>query len=312
MQEPIHVLYYNDAGRMDQWQKTLGRMLPSLKLVTADSPDADKADVLMTWNPPNGLIADHHNLKGVISLGQGVDHVLKGKTFPPHLKLARLVDPFMADSMAEWVLLAILEKHRERDAYRDLEKRQEWVQFEQRLAGDYCVAGMGLGAIGSVVAQKAAMMGFRTIGWSRTAKTLSGVDARHGDDGFIACLGEADYLVSILPLTPETTDLYDAGTFARMKPGAVFINSGRGLQVVEDDLIAAIDNGMISAAVLDVTRTEPLPGGHPLWDHPGVTIWPHVSAQTSEISAAPQVVEAIKAIRAGREPENNVDISRGY
>ena len=156
------------------------------------------------------------------------------------------------------------------------------------------------------------MMGFRCIGWSRSPKTLEGIESFHGADGLAACLPEADYVVSILPLTKETTDLYDKSVFARMKRGAVFINAGRGLQVVEEDLIAALDSGHLGGAVLDVTRVEPLPAEDPLWTHPKVTVWPHVAGNPIVDSAAPQVVDAIKAFIEGREPANCVDPNREY
>jgi glyoxylate/hydroxypyruvate reductase A len=267
---------------------------------------------MMVWNPPEGMISGLTSLKGVISLAQGVDHVLKDPSFPHHLKLARLIDPYMSEAMAEWVLLAILGHHRDVAIYRQGQTDHEWIWREPKIAADNTVAIMGLGAIGSHVASKVAMMGFRTIGWSRSKKKIASVISHTGTDGFETCLAEADYLVSILPLTEETRDLYDASCFSKMKPGGIFINSGRGLQVVEDDLIQALDRDVISAAVLDVFRAEPLPANHPMWSHPRIEIWPHVSAQTNATSAGEQIIEAITAIRAGRDPKNSVDVSRGY
>ena len=312
MTRPYYVVYHFEDDPIGLWQEGLSALMPELELVPPGSPDANKAEVLIGWNPPEGVLAGLKALKGVVSLAQGVDHVLLGKDFPPHLKLARLVDPTMSDAMAEWVMLAILERHRDRDAYREAEGRGEWIRLPRRLAEDNTVAVMGLGAIGGTVARKVAMMGFRTIGWSRGPKRIEDVESLRGEDGFEACLTRADYLVSVLPLTAETADLYDRATFGRMKRGAVFINAGRGLQVVEEDLVDAIDSGHLAAAVLDVTRVEPLPEDSPLWTHPKVTVWPHVSAMTGADSAAEQVVEAVRAIRDGREPRNSVDISRGY
>ena len=163
----------------------------------------------------------------------------------------------MSEAMAEWVLLSILEFHRDAHDYRKAQAEGTWIRKEPNIAAETTVAIMGLGAIGSHVAAKVAMLGFRTIGWSRTPKNIPGITSHTGEDGFNTCLAEADFLVSILPLTDDTRDLYDAENFARMKPGAVFINSGRGLQVVEDDLLDALERGPVRAAVLDVFRTEP-------------------------------------------------------
>lgn len=312
MADPVYVAYHSVDHPIEYWQEALEKQMPSIRLVTPDMAEAQKAEVMMTWNPPAGMIAGLQALKGVISLAQGVDHVLKDPEFPRHLKFARLIDPYMSEAMAEWVLLAVLEHHREAALYRQGQADHQWLRQPPKIAHDTTVAIMGLGAIGSHVAEKVAMMGFRTIGWSRSPKTIPGVISHTGDDGFTTCLAEADHLVSILPLTAETRDLYDASCFARMKTGAVFINSGRGLQVVEDDLITALDEAKISAAVLDVFRTEPLPAESPIWSHPKISIWPHVSAQTNAASAGEQIIEAIDAIRAGREPRNSVNVNRGY
>ena len=192
------------------------------------------------------MIAGLPNLKGVISLAQGVDHVLNGKTFPDHLKFARLIDPYMSEAMAEWIMLTVLEYHRDAMAYRDAEKRHDWIRLAPRIAGKTTVAVMGLGAIGSVVAQTLTHLKFNVIGWSRTEKSMPGVTCYHGDDGFKTCLETADIVTSILPLTAATENIYNAGSFARMKKGAAFINAGRGKHVVENDLINAIDDGHLS------------------------------------------------------------------
>ncbi|XDZ65321.1 2-hydroxyacid dehydrogenase [Alphaproteobacteria bacterium LSUCC0684] len=312
MVAPLYIAYHSNDDPMEYWQQGLEMLLPDIRLVAPDAPEAQKAEVIITWDPPEGTIAGLPSLKGVISLAQGVDHILKDPAFPRHLKFARLIDPYMSEAMAEWVLLSILEKHRDSEIYREASTRKEWIRLRPRVAADTCVAVMGLGAIGSHVAEKVAMMGFRTIGWARSSKSIPGVTAHTGDEGFSTCLEEADFVVSILPLTEETRDLFNAQTFAKMKNGAFFINSGRGLQVVEDDLIKAIDKGHLSGATLDVTRIEPLPKESPLWEHPHICIWPHVSAQTNADTAAHQVADAILAIRSGKDPENVVNVDRGY
>lgn len=312
MTAPLYVVYHSVDHEMTFWQDALSPLLPGITLVTADMPEAQEAEVIITWNPPEGMIAGLKNLKGVISLAQGVDHVLNGKTFPSHLKFARLIDPYMSEAMAEWVTLTVLEYHRDAAAYRDAEKRHDWIRLAPKIAGRTNVAVMGLGAIGSVVAETLTHLKFNVIGWSRSEKSIPGVTCFHGDAGFQTCLNTADILVSILPLTDATENIYNAKHFAEMKKGAAFINAGRGKQVVEPDLIAAIDNGHLSGATLDVMVTEPLPVDHGFWDHPKINVWPHVSAQTNPDSAGEQVAKAITDIRAGRAPDNSVNIARGY
>lgn len=312
MGAPFYIAYHSNDDPMEYWQEGLEPLLPDIRLVAPDAPEAKEAEVIITWNPPEGTIAGMPSLKGVISLAQGVDHILKDPSFPRHLKFARLIDPYMSEAMAEWVLLSILEKHRDSEVYREASTRKEWIRLRPRAAADTCVAVMGLGAIGAHVAEKVAMMGFKTIGWARSPKAIPGVTAHTGDKGFGTCLEQADFLVSILPLTEDTRDIYNLQAFSTMKEGAFFINAGRGLQVVEDDLIKAIDTGPLSGATLDVTRVEPLPPENPLWEHPHIRIWPHVSAQTNADTAARQVADAIIAMRDGKDPENAVNVDRGY
>ncbi|MCE2517797.1 MAG: glyoxylate/hydroxypyruvate reductase A [Alphaproteobacteria bacterium] len=312
MTAPLYIAYHSVDHSIDYWQKHLSPLVPGIELVHADEARAQEAEVLLTWNPPEGMVAGLKNLKGVVSLAQGVDHVLNGKTFPSHLKFARLIDPYMSEAMAEWVMLTVLEYHRDVPQYRAAERRKDWIRLEPNIAADTTVAIMGLGAIGSVVATTLTKLKFNVIGWSRSEKSLQGVTAFHGDDGFDACLTQADIIVSILPLTTETENIYNSTTFSKMKPGAAFINSGRGKQVVEDDLIAAVDSGHLRGATLDVMRVEPLPTDHGFWDHPKINVWPHVSAQTHGATSGPQIAEAIADIRAGRDPRNSVNIARGY
>lgn len=312
MSDDIIIAYHSNDHTMDFWQNSLAPMIEGIKLVDAAHPEAQEAEVIMAWDPPEGMIAGLKKLKGVISLAQGVDHILEGKTFPRHLRLARLIDPYMSEAMAEWVMLTTLEYHRDAKAYKEAEARKEWIRLAPKFAGETTIAVMGLGAIGAVVAQSLTHMKFNVIGWSKTAKTIPNVQSYTGDGGFQSCLMNADIIVSILPLTKATENIYNAETFAMMKKNSAFINAGRGKQVVEDDLIQAIDNGHLCGATLDVMVTEPLPHEHPFWAHPKIDIWPHVSAQTNPSTAGEQVADAIRAIRSDKDPINNVDIARGY
>ena len=311
-EKDIIVIYHSSDYPMTYWQEWLDKLSSRIKLVTLDAPEASMAEVMVTWNPPKGAIARLSNLKGVISLAQGVDHLLSDPTLPQNLMIGRLIDPFMSQSMAEWVLLAMLKEHRDDALYQAAAERKEWIKIIPKIPEDFTVSVMGIGAIGGHVAEKVAGFGFSVLGWSRNEKSISGVTSLTGKDGFTRCLAEADYVVSVLPLTEDTQNIYNADSFAKMKPGAFFINCGRGMQVDEDALIAALDSGHLSGACLDVFRVEPLPQDHALWDHPKVTIWPHVSAQTNPITAATQVFDSIMAIREGKPPVNPVNISRGY
>lgn len=312
MTEMIPVIFHSEDEKMEDWQQTLAARIPGLQLVRGGSSEAARAEVMIAWAPPAGMMAEHKALKGVISLAQGVDHILCDPDMPGHLKLGRLVDPFMSHSMAEWVMLAILEQHLKSATYAAAEARGDWIRLAPPITAETTVAVMGIGAIGGHVAKVVAGFGFPTLGWSRSPKDLPGVICVEGQSGFEHCLAEADYIVSILPLTADTENIYDQAAFSMMKQGAFFINAGRGRQVDEAALQAAIDRGHLAGATLDVFFTEPLPQGHGFWTHPKIRVWPHVSAQTNPFTAADQVAASVRAIIAGEEPLNSVSLERGY
>ena len=136
---------------------------------------------------------------------------------------------------------------------------------------------MGLGVIGSMVARRFVENRFRVTGWSRSEKNIADVECFYGDDQLPAILRIADYIVCILPSTPGTVNLFDHDRFSLMKPGSVIVNCGRGDLIDEADLIEALDDDKISAAILDVVQIEPLPVNSPLWVHPRVVLTPHIS-----------------------------------
>ena len=308
----IVIAYTSTSTPLGDWQQAFADQDSRLRLVDATDKEAHDAEVLMAWHPPKGLIPTLPQLKGVISLGQGVDHILKHGDYPRQLPLVRLVDPYMAEAMAEWVVLAILKWHRDDAAYRAAAQRQHWLRLPPKIAADTSIAVLGLGAIGRHVAQVLARLGFRMLGWSQTAKNLPNITSTTGTAGFQHCLASADYVVSLLPLTPATRGLFDEQAFQRMKKGAYFINGGRGESVDEAALLAVMDSGHLAGACLDVFATEPLPKTHAFWQQPNITIWPHVSAQTNPITARDQVLATIHALHAGETPNNLVDIQRGY
>ena len=125
-------------------------------------------------------------------------------------------------------------------------------------------------------------------------------------------LAETQILVNLLPLTAATNGILNATLFDRLAPGAAVINFGRGGHLQEGHLLAALQSGRLSHAVLDVFNEEPLPAGHPFWSHPRITVLPHVAASTDPESAAPIAAQNIAAFRAGRALTGVVSRSLGY
>jgi len=306
------IIGFYDFAKSADWQIKLGRHLSDFSLVDLMSPEGRMADIALVWAPPAGAFADMPNLKGIINKGQGVDHIMRDPTVPRDVPLVRLVDPDMSDALSHWVILAALDFWRDASYYRRCQTQKIWKPVVQRPATGATIGVMGVGAIGSVVAKRFAALGFAVRGWARSPREIDGVTVFAGSDSLDKFLDDVDILVSVLPLTDETTGIMNADLFARLAKGAFVINGGRGQQLVDDDLLTALEAGQLAGAALDVFAYEPLPKDHPFWTHPKITVWPHVAAQTNPNTAASQVAAAITAIMAGKMPENRVDWHRGY
>ncbi len=295
-----------------EWEKRLRVHLPSVKLVPLLSKDAEQATSALLWNSPLEILKNLKNLKGLISLGQGVDHILKYNLIPKNLPIVRIVDPYMAKSMSHWVILSILNFVRDAYGYYEQEKNKQYKSRKELNFLSLKIGIYGVGAIGSVVAKDLHNLGFTVEGWSRTKKEIEGVNSYYGKNSIEKLIKNCDIHVCLLPLTPSTTNIFNTLTFAKMKRGSCFINAGRGDQVVEDDLLEKCKSGHISSAILDVYRDEPLPKDHKFWKQKNIRIWPHVAAETNPETAAKQIANAINCIEIGKLPPNTIDRNLGY
>lgn len=309
-----------DASEQAHWLSALREALPGEEWVVwrpgLDPALAAGVEIAVVANPSPGSLQGLPRLGFIQSLWAGVDRLLRDPTLPPGVPLARMVDPAMSAAMAETALWAVLALHRGFLDYAAQQAARQWRQLPQRRADELTVAVLGLGEMGGAAALRLAAQGYRVTGWSRGRRALPGIGCAHGDAALPGVLGAADIVVNLLPLTPETAGLFDAGRFAQMRAGASFVNLARGAQVVEADLLAALGDaaapGRLRRAVLDVFAQEPLPAHHPFWRHPRVTVLPHAAALTDARSAARLVAENVRAWRAGRPVANLVERARGY
>ena len=308
----ITVGFYGSADDANMWQASLGALLPDINVVALDSAAGRTCDVALVWAPPAHALSGLPNLKGIILQGQGVDHMMADASVPRTVPLVRLVDPDMSAALSHWAILNVLDFWRHGPQYRDQQSQKTWAQIPQRPSSGGIVGVMGVGAIGTVIAQRFAALGFTVRGWARTQRKIEDVTVFAGAEGLAGFAAGAEVIVSVLPLTPDTNGVMNRDFFDRLAPGAFIINGGRGPQIVDKDLLAALDRGQVGGAALDVFATEPLPADHPFWAHPKIRVWPHVAAQTNPNSAAQQVAAAIQAMMTGTKPDNQVDWGRGY
>jgi glyoxylate/hydroxypyruvate reductase A len=248
----------------------------------------------------------------IVSLGMGVDHLLADDTLPKGVPITRIMDDGLIGQMSEYAIYWALRHHRDIDKYEASQSATTWKPEDFVDTIHRRVGVLGLGSIGQDAARKFAALGFPTAGWSRTAKTVPGVETFHGPDGFTRLLGRSDILIVVLPLTRDTRGLLDAKAFAALPKGAYFINMARGGHVVDEALLAALDSGHLSGATLDVFNQEPLPPDHPYWRHPKVQVTPHIAGDTNPRTAAPGVIENIKRLHSGQPLIHTVDPQTGY
>ncbi|MEJ2185390.1 MAG: D-2-hydroxyacid dehydrogenase [Gemmatimonadota bacterium] len=224
-------------------------------------------------------------------------------------------------AMAETVLAFLLHFARGLHVARRVQQAGTWDKTafdgpEQpfRELGRSTVGIVGLGGVGREVARRCAALGARVLGLRRRAGTVDGVEVVRGPDGLQRILRESDYVVVTAPETAETAGMLDAAAFAHMQAHAVVVNVGRGRIMDEDALVAALREGAIGGAALDVFATEPLPDGHPLWTAPNVLLTPHVSAYTGHFweREAELIMENVRRYLAGQALLNVVDKSAGY
>jgi len=274
--------------------------------------DRQEIEVALAWDPPAGVLASLPNLKLIVSLGMGVDHLLKHKDLPAGVPMARIHDASLIDQMAEYALLASLRILRLSDDYDALQKQARWKRLELREAFDLRIGVMGLGAIGARIAAEHARFGFPVRGWARSSKTIDGVECFAGVGGLQPFLAGTDVLICLLPLTPQTRGILNAQALAALPKGAHIVNIARGGHVVDADLLKALDSGHIASATLDVFNQEPLPADHAYWQHPRVRVTPHIAGQSNPRTAAPGVADNVRRLRAGQTLHDLIDPAAGY
>ncbi|MCZ7454535.1 glyoxylate/hydroxypyruvate reductase A [Rhizobium rhizogenes] len=314
MSSPIAFVSRMNAETEAVWKHALRAAMPQEEILAFSELTNEQrraVNFAIVANPDPADIAALPGLTWIHSLWAGVERLVLelGDKAPP---IVRLKDPELSRVMAEAVLAWTYYLQRDMPAYRDNQQKTLWQEFDYRHPREMTVGLLGLGALGTAAAERLRHAGFNVAGWSRSAKAIDGVETLTGDDGLQTLLEKSDILVCLVPLTDATRGLLDAGRLAAMKNGAALINFARGAVIIAEDLIAALDSGRLSHAVLDVFEQEPLPVSSAFWQHPKVTVLPHISAPTSRESSARIVAGNVYTWReTGTLPET-VDMARGY
>lgn len=307
------------ADSAETWMTELSKVdLPEPLVFWPDVGDPAEVKYAIVAMPPEGFAKPLVNLKAVLSLWAGVDHVTRFSNWPKHVPLYRMIEPGLSDGMVEFVLSQVLNLHLANYDFTQFDREARW---EREVRGTYgtealvhqrTVGVLGLGEMGRNSAAMLAKVGFPVLGWSRSPKQIHGIDCLHGVEGLHTLLTRAEILVNLLPLTPETENILNRETLSKMPRGGMVLNVGRGQHLVDADLIALLDNGHLERAVLDVFREEPLPVSDPFWQHPKITVYPHVASITRAKTGAAAIAQTLHRLEAGEEPTGRYNVALGY
>ncbi|MFN4282092.1 MAG: 2-hydroxyacid dehydrogenase [Alphaproteobacteria bacterium] len=307
------VVKAHSKERMQSWFDVFARELPDTEVVLwPHYGDPKNVEFVIASELPPGEFVKFTNLKFVASMAVGVERLLGDATMPAHIPIVRSVNPARGDTMTEYVVLHALRYARRIDEYAAQQREGRWQRLADLAAEETGIGVMGLGNLGLMAAERLRLFNFPVAGWVRHPREVAGIEIFAGKERFHDFLARSKIVVSLLPLTAETRDLLDARAFAAMPRGGYLINAGRGEQVVDEDLLAALDSGQLAGATLDVFRQEPLPPGHPFWSHPKITLTPHNAAATRQAHGADIVLENIRRARTGLPLVNLVDKAAGY
>lgn len=305
------VILFNQK-KSEDWLQKLKELLPTKNIeVYPHVEDSSKVEFLITWKPHEGYVHEFPNLKVVQSVGAGIDHLLH-TPIGENVQITRIVDPALKQDMFEFILSNILASMKNLHFYVREQNENRWSPIEYKSIHNTSVTILGLGEIGKLVAEKLSFLGFEVRGWSNSEKSIEGVQSYYGREGLDQAIAATDFVVNILPLTNETEGILNQNFFRKLSSSTVLINVARGGHLMDEDLIEAINLGIIKEAFLDVFHLEPLTDSHPFWQHPKIHITPHIASITNPETAIQQVVENIFRLENGQILMNLVDLKRGY
>ena len=299
---------------MEVWSNGLQKAMPEMDIkVYPDDGDVNEVEFAVVWKHPRGILKKYPNLKAILSLGAGVDHIISDPELPEGIPIVRLVDKKLTHEMCLHALHWVLHFHSDQYLYRSQQLKRQWIQQSSIQTEDRTIGIMGLGNIGRSIGELLVTQSFNVIGWGANQKSsLTDIKYYYGQDQLSDFLGRTNILINVLPLTSDTTNIITKKELRLLPKNSFIINIGRGGIINEDDLLTLLSEGHIKAAALDVFAQEPLPENNSLWDHPSVYITPHIAGQSNPNSAGQTISENIYRIQKGELPYPIYSRTNGY
>lgn len=294
------------------WIESFNAFDNSLEIYT-DTQDHNKDNIIMAivWSTTFIDFKEYENLKCVASMGAGVNHILGNPTINENIPITKIVDEKLVDSMWEYLLSSVMSLLTNNQQYYKQQSQNIWEQKEAKTICNTTIGIMGLGQLGTNIAQRFLELGFKVKGYAKSKKNLKNISSFIEDEQK-EFLSDLDFLINLMPLTKDTRYIFNIKLFKQCPKNCHFINVGRGKSVVDEDLIAAINSNIISGATLDVFRKEPLPKDHLFWNMEKITITPHSASLTDPNSVTKQIIENYYRVSNGEKPLHMINRKVGY
>ena len=310
----LHLADFDEAS----WAKGFAAALPEQRVVRrGDDYDPAEIDYIFVWKPKPDAFAGLAGLKAVLSLGAGVDALLRHPALPPGIPIVRFVDGDLTQRMSDYVVSQVSMHQRLFTRFKRDQVARRWVQLYPPASTETTVGIMGMGVLGQDAVRHLRVFGYKLRSWSRSPKALEGVEGFVGEAAFDTFLSGTDILINLLPLTPETQGILNYENLRKLRRdgldgGPVLINAARGGHQKDADIARALTDGTLMAASLDVFEVEPLPKDSPFWEMDNCFITPHIAAASSEKTGVAYFSKVIRDHEAGKPLPNVVDVQRGY
>ena len=298
---------------IESWKKAMAEIAPKITVeVYPNDTTREKTEFIIAFRAPENAFVNYPNLKVIASMAAGINHITENHEVPKDVIITKANNPQHKGDIADFVLALTLSYMRRLPIYLNQKNQELWESHPYQRPQETTIGIMGIGSIGQTIGKLMLRNDFKVIGWSRSEKHLDQIKSFYGESQRNDFLKTVDILICTLPLTDETEGILNTEVFENLPKGAYLINIGRGQQLVEKDLLTAIENGQLAGAALDVFRDEPLPKNHPFWKNEKIMITPHTAGNVHPESAVKTILSNYKAMKNGEKLVDTVDMNRGY
>ena len=311
----MSILFHSPWHDSKEWLQKIKKRFKDNKIYTLkNKPDLSKIEFAIIWDLSNTVLKQMNNVKALFSLGAGVDHIIRLKSYRGQ-PVIRLKDPFMAERMANHILLQILFYQLNLKSYQEAQQKNKWIiKYQEPVLNNNLTIGiLGVGFLGSFVAKQLQKHGYNVVGFKNSKPKIKyPFSVFYKKNNLKKFLQQSDVVACILPTTPETHHIINKKFLQEMKKKALLINVGRGSTLCEKELIYHLKKNKYFFASLDVFEIEPLEKISPLWKIPNVIITPHVASITVMDTSVEYMYTKYCEYKKNQKIKNDVDFKKGY